>query len=112
MNTQTLPELELFDPIPKIKGLGSRKVALSSLRPGDWLELLGDGDTYQYLVLINSSKKRILVVRGWDDQEDRWSYDALDSHVRRLGQGKPRVWWSYLPFWFKQRINPYSYPAN
>jgi hypothetical protein len=108
MKTQTLPEL--FDPTPKIKGRGSRKVLASSLRPGDWLELVGDEESFYYLVLINSAKKRILVLRGWDDVEDRWSYDAMDTQIRYLGQGMPRIWWVFLPNWFKKRIYPYSRP--
>lgn len=95
--------------VPRIKTKRGT-MALSSIRPGDWI---GGPCNYPYfVVLINSKKLRRIVVRWEMTGHDEQSYDYGDfsSMDRLIGRGKPRRWHAFLPKWIGAMICPYSRP--
>lgn len=100
----------------RIKSISGRTIALSSLRPGDWLDVSVPIGTYYWCIIKNSeSKGEITMRRGGYSHIVSFKYDEWEHNsVSYMGRGKKRKWWSKLPKWLPERlkaaINPYSKP--
>jgi len=102
---------DFYEPTIKILGVGKRKIALSSLRPGDWLELWLPSSfvSYRYLVRINSFKLRRINLWA-DGQLFTLPYSEFTDSYAYLGKGKLRWWWAFLPKFLRQHLAPCSSP--
>lgn len=98
------PELPPIIRIPTKRG----SIALSTLRPGDWVR----GPTNSlFCCLINSKKHRKIVLRSdVDGEEFSHRYEDLRESVAFAGQGAKRLWWPLLPRFLRQSLCPYSSP--
>jgi hypothetical protein len=94
---------------PRIRSVKSKRtIALTSLRPGDWMR--GPAGSISF-VRQNSARLEKLELewptRGATavkryDEFDEWTY---------LGQGRPRAWWRFLPAFLRKIVCPYSRPV-
>lgn len=102
----------------KIATNGRRAKAISSLRPGDWVETASGN---AYVVLQNSHKLRKVEV-WWMHYKDADLRPGVEGNVfsyssivewggdRFVGRGKKRGWRDKLPRWAKRFIPPYTLP--
>lgn len=104
------------DTVHKIpSALGPRMIAPSSLRPGDWLSVLGYTQTIEYKVMVvqNSSLLKKVELLWPSGKMDVANYEDLylcGSDVQYLGHGDRRRWLKYFPKFIAKHINPYSKP--
>jgi hypothetical protein len=106
-------QIEIPLPVPyRIKSaLGPRNIALSSLRPGDWLE--------------TSTCCNVVVIRNWaavQRIEVRWADGNLTVHDHDIfiqalnpslvGHGKRRPWHPLLPKWAQKWVSPFGRPRK
>ena len=97
--------------------LGSRQVALTSLRPGDWLLHTGGLHPHRCVVIQSSGKHKRIEVR-WDSPSN-YSHlmvfalaDIHQDHWRYLGRGERRRWWPHLPRFLRRRLSRYAGPRT
>jgi len=107
MTTQTeIPGITIGYRIPTQK----RTMALSSLRPGDWLR---GPSGLRFCVMANSSaKERVLLWSEHAQTEYSTPYMALRNVVVYVGQGKPRLWLTLLPKWVQKRVCLFGGPGK
>lgn len=102
----------------RIRTQNNRTIALSSLRPGDWVQT-AIGSQYVIRQNWNSIRK----VEVWWDKHDSPDLRAdMEGNVfsyaniiewggdTYIGRGKKRVWRDMLPRWAKHYVAPYSKP--
>ena len=95
-----------------------RTIALSSLRPGDWVET-AIGSKYVIRQNWNSIRK---VEVWWDKHDGPGLRPGVEGNVfsyaniiewggdTYIGRGQKRVWRDMLPRWAKRYVAPYSKP--
>lgn len=84
-------------------------IAITSLRPGCWLENL---EGYPLVVTINSSKlKRICVYWPQERHHDSWNHEVLwVGGYRYIGLGKRRWWYRLLPSFLRDHVCEFTRP--
>jgi hypothetical protein len=102
MTTQT--ELPMCCRIPS--RLSKRGVALSSLRPGDYIKSSGG---VLFYVLQNSSKLRRIELKYKRSFVADYITVEIDG-ATYLGRGQPRRYWHFLPVFLQNRISPWRMP--
>lgn len=107
--------LQQSQPLPFVPRLPSGKrgsIAVSSLRPGDFIG--SDRIHDLYCVLQNSAKLRKIEFQGTDSMRCYVEpYEEMNGQIYQyLGKGKKRHWWPMLPKWMRARILPYSRPSK
>lgn len=108
-------EKDMKDTIASYSG---RRIRLSSLRPGDWVDICGftPGTIYACHVVQNWPSLKRIEFR-WPDgryeaaRYDNITSDALDD-VTYVGKGERRGWWKHLPKCLRTRIAEYSQPSK
>lgn len=95
--------------IPRLDTLGPRKIACSSLRPGDWLGTPGYHGSPRFLVLQNSTKLARVEVWNRYTPSTVYPYAHLIGLVY-VGQGKRREWRRLLPRFLRRNVCKYSQP--
>jgi hypothetical protein len=90
--------------------LGPRAVALTSLRPGDWLRYQGVSCTpYDCTVIQNTRLNQRLELRWPDGFLATHAYGVISAKCwTYLGQGTERKWRRYLPRWLRGKVCRYT----
>ncbi len=90
---------------------GPRTIALSSLRPGDWLEV---GPYNNVVVIRNWAAVKRIEVRWADGDLTVHDYDMFIQiyNPSRLGHGKRNPWHPLLPKWAQKWICPFGTPKH
>lgn len=93
---------EANKPIPRIKTISGRTIALKNLRPGDWL--------------LHEMGVKFMVDSNWPSLKKFeasfvFDYDAIDKAAWvYLGRGRKRKWLKHLPAFLRDIFSPYSKP--
>ena len=94
--------------IPRLSTLGVRRIACTSLRPGDWLAAMGTTRP-RFLVLQNAAM--LSRVEVWTSCEASHVYDYMELiGLTYVGQGKRREWRKFLPRFLRRNVCKYSQP--
>lgn len=99
-----------------IASLSGRRIRLSSLRPGDWVDICGftPGTIHRCYVVQNWPSLRRIEFCWPDHKYETARYeniisDAMDD-VTYVGKGERRKWWKSLPKFLRSHIAEYSQP--
>lgn len=106
-------EKDIKESIPSLSG---RRIRLSSLRPGDWVDICGftPGTIHRCYVVQNWPSLRRIEFCWPDHKYETARYenivsDAMDD-VTYVGKGERRKWWKSLPKFLRAMISEYSQP--
>lgn len=109
MPPQLRAETENLPLVPRLDTRGTRKIACTSLRPGDWLGNFGCKAPL-FLVLQNSAKLARVEIWNRYAPSTVYAYTSLMG-LRHLGQGKRRTWRKFLPRFIRRHVCKYSLPT-
>jgi len=94
--------------IPRLDTLGARRIACTSLRPGDWLAAAGT-TRLRFLVLKNYARLSLVVV--WTTCDSSHVYDYMELiGLTYVGRCRRREWRKFLPRFLRRNVCKYSQP--
>lgn len=112
-----LMKLELTTKAHSIPSISGRSIRLSSLRPGDWLNVYGfsPGVDYRCYVVQNSELLKKVELCWPSGDYEVTTYETLtDGPIDEaiyMGRGHRRRWWKHLPKCVRKYFAEYSKPC-
>lgn len=106
-------EKDIKETIPSLSG---RRIRLSSLRPGDWVDINGftPGTVYRCHVVQNWPSIKRIEFRWPRGTYETAKYESVAGQatddVVYVGKGERRKWWEHLPRFLRTSIAQYSQP--
>lgn len=110
-------KLEDTSKAPSIPSISGRTIRLSSLRPGDWLNVYGfsPGVDYRCYVVQNSELLKKVELCWPSGDYEVTTYETLtDGPIDEaiyMGRGHRRLWWKHLPKCARKYFAEYSKPC-